>query len=99
MTCFNCNKHEQGRQVKAVDAHLLLRSGTRAHTKSLPWDKPPGSMGEVFSGLALDGALLPTREREELRFFRVGPKDTWTGHNYSLSQNTALRPQSIMHRV
>lgn len=37
--------------------------------------KAPDSKGAGFSGLPVGGALFPTREREELRFFRTGSKD------------------------
>lgn len=35
----------------------------------------PDSLAVVFSALVTGCVLAPTREREELRFFRIGPID------------------------
>lgn len=40
-------------------------------------------MGACFSGLPMGDGLFPTRESEELRFFKAEPKDNKQRKSYS----------------
>lgn len=72
-----CNSrlaHEQGRQLNTAFVCLLLKRCTQKHINRVWLDKAPDSKSVGFSGLPAGRALLPTREREELRFFSTGSK-------------------------